>query len=186
MKITVGAFFAMMFMCVSACAQQGTGSNLSAGTYFTLYADGQADAYAVLGKIDANYLVYSSGVPQGSDTVNDILSKTLDGLYQEVSDILDIHIYSFKGTIQVFADRQSLARFFKQTYGMDFNERSIYYFEKDIIYISLADMTVGMLGHEIAHAIISHYFVVPPPAKVQEVLCGYVEYSLRKTRGSLP
>jgi hypothetical protein len=37
-----------------------------------------------------------------------------------------------------------------------------------------------MLGHEIAHAIISSFFIVPPPEKIQEVLAGYVDYSLLK------
>ena len=185
MKNIAAAIFVMIFLCGNVYAQ-GTGSQIAGGTYFTVYAEGRGDAYAVLSKIDANFLVYSSGGAQVNDNVSDILAKTLDGLYQEVSDILDIHIYSFKGKIQVLPDQRSLSSYFKRTYGFDFEERSLYYFEKDIIYISLADMTVGMLGHEIAHAIISHFFVVPPPAKVQEVLCGYVEYSLRKSRGNLP
>jgi hypothetical protein len=169
-NIAVALLFFMTILCGSAFAQ-GTGHQLAAGTYFKVYADGAGDAYGVLSKIDANYLVYSVGGAQAGDNV---------------SDILDIHIYSFKGTIQVLPDRQSLNGFLKQAYGVDFEERSLYYFEKDVIYVSLADMTVGMLGHEMAHAIISHFFVVPPPAKLQEVLCGYVEYSLRKTRGNLP
>jgi hypothetical protein len=37
-----------------------------------------------------------------------------------------------------------------------------------------------VLGHEIAHAIMSHYFVVLPSEKIQEVLAGFVEYQLRK------
>jgi hypothetical protein len=185
MKNIVAAIFLMFILCGSARAQ-GTGNQIAVGNYFSVYADGTADAYGVLGKIDTNYLVYSSGGAQVSDNVSDILAKTLDGLYQEVSDILDIHIYSFKGTIQVLPDQQSLSSYFKRAYGIDFNERSLYYFEKDTIYISFADMTVGVLGHEMAHAIISHFFVVPPPAKIQEVLCGYVEYSLRKSRGNLP
>jgi hypothetical protein len=185
MRNSVAVIFFMITLCGSACAQ-GTGNLIAGGTHFSVYSDNSIDAYGVLGKIDANYLIYSSGGTAASDNVSDILAKSLDGLYQEVSDILDIHIYSFKGTVQVLPDRQSLSSYFKRAYGIDFDERSIYYFEKDIIYVSLADMTVGVLGHEIAHAIISHFFVVPPPAKIQEVLCGYVEYSLRKSRGSLP
>jgi hypothetical protein len=37
-----------------------------------------------------------------------------------------------------------------------------------------------------AHALISNYFVVAPPPKVQEILAGYVEYSVRKRMGNLP
>lgn len=175
----------MTACCGIAYAAPG-GSRIAAGTYFEVYGDARADAYALLAKIDANYLLYAPDGARAADAVSDILAKTVDGLYQEVSDILDIHMYSFKGSVVAFADQPALERFLKQQYGIDFSERSLYHFEKNTIYISLADATVGMLGHEIAHAIISHYFVVPPPEKVQEVLSGYVEYSLRKSRSSLP
>ncbi len=38
-----------------------------------------------------------------------------------------------------------------------------------------------LLGHEMGHVIISHYFVVPPSYRIQEVLTGYVEFQLRKS-----
>ena len=49
------------------------------------------------------------------------------------------------------------------------------------IYASAENFKIGVIGHEIAHAVISHYFVVQPSVKIQEVLAGYVEYQLRKT-----
>lgn len=184
MKIKAALLFAALSLCGTAYADP-SGSRIAAGTHFTIYGDAPADAYALLSRMDPNYHAFA-GAGQSGDSVGDMLGKAVDGLYREVSDILDIHIYSFKGAIKVFSDQPALARFFRQEHGMEFKERSLYHFEKDVIYISLADVTVGMLGHEMAHAIISHYFVVPPPAKIQEVLCGYVEYSLRKSRGSLP
>lgn len=179
MKNIIAAISIMFFLCGGAYAQ-GTGVLIAEGTYLSAYADGGNDAYAVLGKLDPNSLIYASEAAQVNYNAGDILAKTLDGLYQEVSDILDIHIKDFKGTIQVVPDSQSLSDYFKMAYNIDFNELSIYYFQEDIIYVSFADLTVGMLGHEIAHAIISHFFVVPPPAKIQDVLCGYVENALRK------
>ena len=49
------------------------------------------------------------------------------------------------------------------------------------IYITAENFKKAVLGHEVAHAVISHYFVVQPSMKVQEVLAGYIEYQLRKT-----
>ena len=37
----------------------------------------------------------------------------------------------------------------------------------------------GILMHEMSHAIISRFFPVPAPVKVQEVLAMYVEYNLQ-------
>jgi hypothetical protein len=53
------------------------------------------------------------------------------------------------------------------------------------IYLSFNEMTLGIISHEMAHAIISNYFVTPPSPKIQEILSGYVEYSIRKKAGDL-
>ncbi len=168
-----------------ATAQESKGTLIAEGQYFSVYADPPVDAYSVSSKLNYEYLVFGHGLAKGaSGGQEQILSRSIDGLYQEVSDVTGIHVYSFKGIIRVLPDKQSLANMLKQEYNLDFNERSLYYFEKNTIYISQEDMTLGMLGHEMTHAIISNYFVVPPPQKVQEILSDYVEYALNKTHGS--
>jgi len=165
--------------------QENNALLLAEGKYFSVYADGQADAYSIISKLNFDYLALADSLTKSpSEDPKQILAKTIDGLYLEVSDIIDIHMYGFKGSIRVLSDRQSLSDLIKQAFDRDFKERSLYFFEKNTIFISLADLTLGMLGHEIAHAIISNFFVVPPPPKVQEILCGYVEYSLNKIHGS--
>jgi len=48
----------------------------------------------------------------------------------------------------------------------------------ETIYISVDDAHIGVLAHEISHAIMDHYFGVPPPAKINEVLGQFVEIHL--------
>jgi hypothetical protein len=168
-----------------AWAQGSKGTLIAEGQYFSVYADPPVDAYSVSSKLNYEYLVFGHGLAKGASGGHEqILSRSIDGLYLEVSDIIDIHVYSFKGIIRVLPDKQSLASMIKQEYNRDFSERSLYYLEKNTIYISQEDMTLGMLGHEMAHAIISNFFEVPPPPKTQEILSGYVEYTLNKTHGS--
>ncbi|MCX5708009.1 MAG: hypothetical protein NTY14_03390 [Candidatus Omnitrophica bacterium] len=165
--------------------EENKGTLIADSQYFSIYAEAPVDAYAVVSKLKFDYLRFGEKLTKGAeDDLAQILVKTIDGLYLEVSDIIDIHIYSFKGTIRVLPDRPSLEALLKKDYNLDFPERSLYYFEKNTIFISQADITLGMLGHEMAHAIISNFFVVPPPPKVQEILAGYVEYSLNKVHGS--
>jgi len=184
MKRAAPLLLIIAFACAAALpavAQETGSSPVCEGQYFVCYADQGLDAYQILSKLDFNSVSLGDAVKKNNGTdIASVLSKTLDGLYQEVSDILDIHIYSFKGTIQFVADQPTLARLMKKRFNLDFAERSIYYHEKNVIFVSVKDMTVGILGHEMGHAIISHFFIVPPPPKIQEVLCGYVEYSLRK------
>lgn len=111
-----------------------------------------------------------------------VLAQILDVIYAEVSDILDIHIYSYRGEIRLVPNREEIARIFRRYTGSSIKERAFYSYELNAIYVSAEDFTLGVLGHEIAHAIISHYFVVPPSMNVQEILCGYVDFTLRRRR----
>ncbi|MGD9015597.1 MAG: hypothetical protein PVI33_06215 [Candidatus Omnitrophota bacterium] len=156
--------------------------------YFSVYGQKGLDFGSLLTKLYFDYLLHPSTALEESGNHNEteVLSKTLDALFLEVSDILDIHIYSFHGNIKLLADEDSINSQFRSFFKRNLNQGSFYTPENNTIYISFADLTLGMLGHEIAHAIISRYFVVPPPAKIQEVLSGYVEYSLRKSTGTLP
>lgn len=150
--------------------------------FFSIYADRDFDLDLLLDKINFNYFLHPDGLlKKSSRDKKEILATTLDTIFLEVSDILDIHIYSFQGRIEILVDQNAVSSVFKNFFAQDFTERSFYIPEKNAIYLSFADLTLGLLGHEIAHAIISRYFVVPPPAKVQEVLSGYVEYKLRKS-----
>jgi len=91
-----------------------------------------------------------------------ILAKTMNALFLETSDLLDIHSYSFRGNVHILADQAAVAAAHREMLNKDFTERSFYRHDTNTIYISAADLTLGMLGHEMAHAIISHFFVIPP------------------------
>lgn len=174
--VALGVLFAPKVL-----AQEGSLSLLATGKYFSVYGSRQLDVASLLSKINFTYLgnVDSFFGKKRSDSYS-LLAQAMDDLYLEVSDILDIHVYSFHGKISILPDQKSLSSVFRSYFGSSFPERSFYLHPKNTIYISYQDLTGGMLGHEMAHAIISHYFAVPPPAKVQEVLCGYVEYTLLK------
>lgn len=180
-------FIVIFFFPICSLAQEEGLSVLAKSKYFSLYSPQDVDVYSLLNKLDFNYFLQPDTLLiKNNQDPNEILVKVLDALYLEVSDILDIHIYSFHGNIKILPDQNSVSAVFKKFFRTDFPERSFYVHEKNTIYVSLADLNSAMLGHEIAHAIISHYFVVPPPAKVQEVLSGFVEYTLRKSAGTLP
>ena len=168
-------------------AQGRTPPLIVKGKYFSIYGDKNVDIEFLLKKINFNYLLHlETFSDEEDDDIKSALARTMDALYLEVSDIMGINIYSYHGNIELLADKQKVNEVFREYFDTDFPERSLYLHNKNTIYISLPDITLGMLGHEIAHAIMSHYFIVPPPAKVQEVLAGYVEYNLRKSTGTLP
>ncbi len=179
--ITAIILLAAVFLQRCAYAEQAIKSK-----YFNIYIGQGIDRTELLQKLNAHYFLqlkaafsdenYKSGID-----ADDQVARTLDAIYLEVSDVLDIHMYSFSIDLEILANSSALSDELYPYLQKKINTPSFYFYDKNRIYISFADMTLGMLSHEIAHAIVSHYFVVPPPIKVQEVLAGYVEYSVRKT-----
>ena len=151
------------------------------GKYFTIYYQPEIDLLAMTREIDiypSQYLIFDSQNRESNPELN--LTKTLDALFLEVSDILDMHLYSFHGNIKVCRDFEELEKIFYDYYNLQLKTPSFYIYNSNTIYVDAASLNACVLGHEIAHAIICHYFVVLPPIKVQEVLAGYVEYQLKK------
>jgi hypothetical protein len=111
------------------------------------------------------------------------MARMVDILYGLVSDMVDMHIYNFKGAIKICRNKGHLNNIFRGFFNKDMESYMLAFYvnENTTIYISGENFRREVLGHEIAHAIINHYFVVSPPVKVQEILSKYVEYQLRKT-----
>lgn len=108
------------------------------------------------------------------------VSSMVDTLFRRASDILDMHIYSFQCTIKVCRSYEELQEIYNSLFDAPLNQKSFYVYSLNTIYIYPEAFTREILGHEIAHAVVSRYFAVSPPIKVQEILAGYVEYQLRK------
>lgn len=153
--------------------------------YFKLTIHPGVSKPDLLKKLRADYFLQMgaafSGDRSDSAGIDRLLARTLDAIYLDVSDVLDIHMYTFSVDLEIFPDKSGLADELQAYLGKRADMPSFYFYDKNKIFISCNDMTLGMLSHEIAHSIISHYFVVQPSVKVQEVLAGYVEYSVRKS-----
>lgn len=127
-------------------------------------------------------------VPDAAISVNktskasfdDKFRQRLDNLFHVVSDIMDIHLRNASFNLVILATDSAVADFVQSILKQRVEAPSFYDTQSNTIYISAASFRTGILGHELGHAIINHYFVVPPPEKMQEVLCGYVEYTLLK------
>ncbi len=147
--------------------------------YFSIYGQAPVDAYAISSRVKFDYLASGYSLVNGAkDSQTQLLAKSVDGLFLKVSDVIGIHLYGFRGAICVVPDRQALASLIKREFGQDFKEGAGYYFERNTIYISLTDLNSVVLGREIAQAIISNYFIVPPPPRIREILSNYIDAEL--------
>lgn len=117
------------------------------------------------------------------------LQNYLDQIFSHVQIILDMPIAGMKVKIKLYNTPDEVATLYKQqvSKGASIAHQTAkplaFYWKKDnTIHIQVEQLNLGMLAHEMAHAIMFHYFIPPPPLKVQEMLAIYVDreiYNLR-------
>jgi len=150
------------------------------GKYFTLYYSpelkptGQDDQ---LNSARKGQVLVADAKPIST---NDSFSGMLDTLFLHVSDLLDIHLDSFHGAIKVCKDNDTLNNTYKQMFNNDLGgPHSFYVKNLNTIYISAKSFSREAIGREMVYAILSQYFQVQTPIRVQDVLAGYVESQLQ-------
>jgi hypothetical protein len=156
------------------------------GKYFTIYYSQQIDISILSQQLS---ITAADKILAGRNIDDDIASEhgiagMIDVLYSLVGDMVDMHVYNFKGNIKICQNHVQLNNIYRKLFGQDLLSYMVSFYISDTstIYISEENFRREVLGHEIAHAIINHYFVVSPPVKVQEILSKYIEYQLRKAQ----
>jgi len=108
----------------------------------------------------------------------ELIAAQLEDIVSRVRRRLDMFPEGLHFKIRIYPTHLEIAAVY-MTYDM--NARSpiaFYVHTAKSIYVSVADVNDGVLAHEIAHAVISIYFVTPPPARMQEILAQYVDRHL--------
>lgn len=154
------------------------------GDHFTIYYEPHLDIRELIQNLEI-YLsdeILTGKAIRKSDSSERTLADMVDILFRRVCDILDMQLYSFHGNIKVCRDKEHVNSVYNTLFNRDLKSfHSFYTYDINTIYISAENFRREVLSHEIAHTVISYYFVVQPSMKVQEVLAGYIEYQLRKT-----
>ena len=114
------------------------------------------------------------------------LSTQFDTLFLAASEIMDIRLKKFESKVKICRDALSLSDIAYNLFGQGVQAGGFYVVALDTLYVDAENIDIYILGHELSHAVQTHYFIVPPPEKIQEVLASYVEYELRKYTRSLP
>ena len=153
--------------------------------HFTVYYKGGVDINALISQLRVSptdqiltNLTVNTSSPQAQ------LSSMVEVLFARVSDVLDMHIYSLKANIKIFANQQDLTDFYNSFFHARIPGTGFGFYLEDTrsIYMSAENFRREILGHEMGHAIMSRYFALQPSVRIQEVLGGYIEYQLRKSK----
>jgi hypothetical protein len=101
--------------------------------------------------------------------------RYIDQLFQRVQSILEMPKPDMRVQVRLFRDQEELSVAFDQITGKPTPAPAFYWKENNTIYVNLERVSVGILAHEMAHAVIAHYFIISPPEKISELLCQYVD-----------
>ena len=115
----------------------------------------------------------------GLDSTQEIHSK-VDELFERVKSILKINK---KGAgvvdIDIYRNQDELEKVYLRVIGRKGRESAFYVAKTNTIYLSLDELTEGVLAHEMAHDIIQHFFTPLPLFWVREQMAQDVEKELR-------
>jgi len=187
-KILIPVIFFLFFVPAGvSCAFEGDGFSAAEkleSKYFTIYLASKTDISGLNRELDmasSDMLIAGENAGWGQGGAGTMLARMVDTLFLRACGILDMNLYSFHGSIKVCRDTAQTEEIYQNLFSRDLGSRvSFYVFDLNTIYIAAGSFRKEILGHEIAHALICHYFAVSPTIKIQEVLAAYVEYQLRR------
>ena len=103
------------------------------------------------------------------------LGEFVDTLFKRVQQILDMPLPSLRVKIQLLKNQRDVSWTWASITGKPTKAPAFYWKKTNTIYMQPQAFSRGILGHEMGHAVIDHYFVIRPPSKVAEMLCEYVD-----------
>lgn len=112
-------------------------------------------------------------------TIEDEVKNKVDLIVERVESILEMFPRSLKFSIVLMASEDDVQTMFKDKYGKKVDYIAFYSPKDKTIYLSVRDVRLGVLAHEIAHVVIDHYYDISTPSKIHEVLAQYVETHLK-------
>jgi len=108
-------------------------------------------------------------------TSNAVAENTVDQLFQRVQILLNMPQPRLKIHIQIYQDQEELSEVYEMITGKPTKMPAFYLKKTNTIYLQKEKLSTGILAHEMAHAIISHYPGVYPDREITESLCQYID-----------
>lgn len=178
-------FFALPFMgLILFLSLPGIVRSAEAGTYkyqsrfFTISYDNPDQLKKFARKVQPDALTSTLnkvflGDSNNSNGTN--LDRFIDRLFQRIQIILDMPMPKLHVGIELHWDQQEISEAYRQTMGTGTDSQAFYSQATNTIHLQVEKLSIGILAHEMAHAILDHFFVIRPPPKISEMLCQYVD-----------
>lgn len=115
---------------------------------------------------------------RSSLTLADEVRNKVEVVINKVQTVLEMFPPSMKIKIVLLPSDGEVAKIYRSKYHRHADYIAFYSPREKTVYLSVRDVTLHVLAHEAAHAVIDHYFGISPSVKIHEVLSEYVEAHL--------
>ena len=146
--------------------------------YFVIYCRPDANLNGIDRELRTKAFEFGQPVRYGEVSVSDEICYRMDQLFNRVKEMLNMYPKIPRVNIRIFKDRSELNEEYFKLFSRREDLKSYYVKDYNTIYTSESDIDDSIIIHEMAHAIIDHYFSVTPPETVGEILAAYVDAHL--------
>jgi len=153
---SAASFFLIILVSLSSNAL-AQNTKIFKTAYTDIYYNDEADLKTFLWRISGKRFIFPSDL--------DAAESSVDRIIERAESILDMQPDHFRIKLELYPKYED---------GMI----AFYSYKKNSITIYTDRVTDGVFAHEVSHSVICNYFDEPPPAKVQEILCQYVDRHL--------
>lgn len=112
---------------------------------------------------------------RSSLTVADEVGNKVDVIVERVQKVLEMFPKPLKFKVVLLASDSDVARLYKNKYGHSADFIAYYSPKEKTAFISVSDVNLHVLAHEMAHVVVDYYFGISPSAKIHEVLAQFAE-----------
>ena len=111
---------------------------------------------------------------------NPLLAKTqVDKIVESIMSLLDMNPPNLRFGITLYRTQAEVTTAYRAQGMLGAAPIAFYSHRTRNIAVAIDTITDNIIAHEIAHAVISAYFVIPPPARMQEILAQYMDKHFR-------
>jgi len=142
------------------------------------YADG-IDLESIDRKInERDFLISSLPAARKTSNIEERISRRMDEIFTRAREVLDMWPSRLRVKVKIFKDNDELRAEYYKMFNMSEDLKSFYIYQHNTVYTSAEYISDSVIAHEMAHAIVDHYFSSIPPAKVRELMASYVDLHL--------
>lgn len=108
-------------------------------------------------------------------TIEDEVIAKINTIIRQAEIILGMSPKDLHVNVVILPTSQDCSRIFSEKYGKLEKKLAYYSLSENTIYISAAETRLGVVAHELGHAIIDFYFSEQPPSYIHELMAQSVE-----------